>query len=484
MKKSLGLVERFRSDRAMIRSSQDSKNLAPRRQGAKVFFPALRRLVPVLVATILVAAGCGDDDPARRGAIVTPTFAPPSPTPTVSCQFDAGAMPDQTLPPGAPRGDQIPIDHIVFLMQENHSLDNYLGQLPAAGHGEVDGIPPGASNPDSDGAAVSVYHEPKYCTSPDVSHSWNGSHQQFNDGRNDGFVITNNPGGARALGYYEESDLPFYYALAKSFAMGDRYFSSLLGPTYPNRFFSLAATSFGFIRNVSPAEVRPRTIFDVLDEHHVTWKIYYDDAPFAVLVRLTRARNQVHFDRFLADAAAGTLPQVSFVDPAFTELHGEQTDEHPDANVQFGQRFAATANNALLQSPQWPRSVLFWTYDEHGGFYDHVAPPSACVPDDFAPRLEGGDTAAGFDRYGFRVPFAAVSPYAKPGYVSHRIYDHTSILRFIETRFNLPALTRRDANADPMLDLFDFSNPHLLNPPELPDAVVDPEGEQICRLVR
>ena len=458
----------------------------PQTARRRLTWPKLKavRLAFVFLAATVAATGGGDDDPALRGASPTPTFAPPSPTPTVSCLFEAGAMPDQTLPAGAPRGEQIPIDHIVFLMQENHSFDNYFGQLPAAGHTEVDGLPPGASNPDSDGSPISVYHEPKYCTSPDVSHSWTGSHRQYNDGRNDGFVITNNPGGGRALGYYEESDLPFYYALAKSFAMSDRYFCSLLGPTYPNRFFSLAGTSFGFVRNVSPAEVQPRTIFDLLDENHITWKIYYDDAPFAVIVRLTRARNQVRFAQFLADAAAGTLPQVSFVDPAFTELHGEQTDEHPDANVQFGQRFAASAINALLQSPQWPRSVLFWTYDEHGGFYDHVAPPSACVPDDFAPRLQAGEPVAAFDRYGFRVPFVAVSPYAKPGYVSHRIYDHTSILRFIETRFDLPALTRRDANADPMLDLFDFSNPRLLNPPELPEAVIDPEGERICRLVR
>jgi phospholipase C len=137
--------------------------------------------------------------------------------------------------------------------------------------------------------------------------------------------------------------------------------------------------------------------------------------------------------------------------------------------------------NALFASPAWPRSAMFLTYDEHGGYYDHVPPPAACVPGDAAPLLQPGDTVADFDRYGFRVPFVLVSPYARPHYVSHRPQDHTSILRFIETRFDLPALTNRDANAEPMLDLFDFSHPALLNPPPLSPVTVDPAQLQQCR---
>jgi len=138
----------------------------------------------------------------------------------------------------------------------------------------------------------------------------------------------------------------------------------------------------------------------------------------------------------------------------------------------------------LVHSSAWPTAALFLTYDENGGFFDHVAPPPACLPDDIAPMADPTDPnttfPAQFDRYGFRVPLVVVSPYAKPAYVSHTVYDHTSILRFIETRFDLPALTNRDANADPMLDLFDFSSPRLLDPPGLPDATIDPSRQQQC----
>jgi phospholipase C len=287
------------------------------------------------------------------------------------------------------------------------------------------------------------------------------------------------------MGYYDETDLPFYYGLARTFAISDRYFSSVLGPTYPNRFYLLAGTSFGHVRNeMVQGGFRQRTIFDVLDEHHVSWKVYFNDVPFTFLFHLKTPANRVRFDQFARDAAAGTLPQVAFIDPAFSTLSGPETDEHPPANIQIGQQFVAGVLQTLLDSPAWPSSALFLTYDEHGGFYDHVAPPPACVPDDIAPMVDPTDPSttfsAQFDRYGFRVPLVVVSPYAKSGFVSHTVYDHTSILRFIETRFDLPALTSRDANADPMLDLFDFSSPQLLHPPGLPDATIDPVRQQEC----
>jgi phospholipase C len=169
----------------------------------------------------------------------------------------------------------------------------------------------------------------------------------------------------------------------------------------------------------------------------------------------------------------GQLPQVAFIDPIFVGTSNTENDEHPTANIQVGEQFVQQVVNAVMTSPQWPSSALFLTYDEHGGFYDHVKPPAACEPDDIPPLLASGDVQAAFDRYGFRVPFVAVSPFSKAGYVSHKVYDHTSILRFIETRFDLPALTRRDANARPMLELFDFENPPFLTPPSLPDAPLD-----------
>jgi phospholipase C len=400
-----------------------------------------------------------------------------------ACRFSAGALPEETLGPGVSRGSLIPIDHIVILMQENHSFDNYFGRLPSLGHRDVDGLPDRASNPDASGKHVPVFHQARACTA-DTEHSWTGSHLEFDHALNDGFVTQNDPDGERAMGYYDQTDLPVYYALASAFAIADRYFCSLLGPTFPNRSYLLAGTSFGHIRNDLGGFGHP-SIFDLLDAHGVSWKVYYSDLPYAVLLFGTSGVNLVPFSTFTSDASAGTLPQVSFVDTAMGNA-GPELDEHPPANIQQGEEVAAQIVDAVLSSPLWPRTVLFITYDEHGGFYDHVPPPAACVPDDIAPMLDATDPSsdfpAAFDRYGFRVPLLAISPYAKPGFVSHTVYDHTSILRFIETRFDLPALTARDANATPMTDLFDFSRPALLNPATLPSAAVDPVQLQQCKV--
>jgi len=401
----------------------------------------------------------------------------------LACQFKAGALPEDTLGATVPRGAEIPLDHIVVLMQENHSFDNYFGRLPAFGQRSVDGLPAQASNPDAHGARVPSFHQESYCTA-DTDHSWTGSHLEFNDGENSGFVTRNDPDGERAMGYYDERDLPYYYALAKTFAVADRYFCSVLGPTFPNRSYLLAATSFGHVRNDSGPFGRP-SIFDNLTAHNISWRVYYNDAPYSsLLFGVAGGPNVTRFAHFLSDAADGTLPQVSFIDAAMG-LGGVELDEHPPANIQQGEQFAAQVTEAVLNSPNWPQTVLFITYDEHGGFYDHVPPPPACPPDDIEPTLVPSDPEsdfpARFDRYGFRVPLLAISPYTKPGFVSHTIYDHTSILRFIEARYDLPALTSRDANATPLLDLFDFSRPRLLNPPALPDAPVDAAHLEQCQ---
>ena len=421
-----------------------------------------------LAALLSALSGCGGGG----------NDAPPD------CAFHAGAFAEETLPQNAPRGADIPVNHIVVLMQENRSFDSYFGQLPAAGHPGVDGLPADAFNPDTKGVPQPAFHQVKYCTE-DTNHAWTGSHLEFHDGQNDGFVTQNDPNGARAMGFYDESDLPFYYAMAKTFAIGDRYFCSLLGPTFPNRFYLMTGTSFGHIRNdMQQGGFPQRSMFDLLDENQITWMVYYNDFPFASLLDIQNGPQFARFPKFLADAAAGTLPQVTFVDPA-VGLTGVETDEHPPANIQQGERFAAQVVQAVMQSPNWPTTALFLAYDEHGGFYDHVAPPAACAPDDIAPMEDPKDPDSDypglFNRYGFRVPVVVVSPFAKPGFVSHAVYDHTSILRFIETRFHLPALTDRDANASPMLDMFDFSHPALLDPLLLPAVTVDPERLQQCK---
>jgi phospholipase C len=226
----------------------------------------------------------------------------------------------------------------------------------------------------------------------------------------------------------------------------------------------MAGTSYGHVHNdfpSAPDQYGP-SLFDHLNAAGISWKVYFGDLPFTSMftaVRAFGADRSVPLEEFYADAAAGTLPQVVIIEPKYFGGPNEESDEHPPANPQAGQAFVAQVVRALFDSPLWPHAALFLTYDEHGGYYDHVPPPPACVPGDRPPILHQGDVAADFDRYGFRVPFVLVSPYARPHYLSHRVQDHTSILRFIETRFDLPALTARDANADPLLELFDFQRP-------------------------
>ncbi len=381
-----------------------------------------------------------------------------------SCAFERGAMPWETLGSEYPIGDDIPIEHIIMLMQENRSFDHYFGTMPG-----VDGIPPGASNPNAAGDPVEPFHTTEYCIE-DVGHGWNPSHREWNDGANDGFVTANDPDGERALGYLDGSDLPFYWDLYSRFAMSDHHHCSLLGPTWVNRIFYMAGTSFGLTRNTPiPMDrlVEPYVIFNLLDERGLDWRIYNPGLPFALGgfpdVISRNFDRLASIDQLHADLAAGTLPPVSYVDPAFAGAN--QSDEHPPANIQVGQAFVRDIVEAVMASPLWDRTVLIITYDEHGGFYDHVPPPEACPPGDYPPELEPGDDPGDFDRYGFRVPLVVVSPYSRAGYVSDRVTDHGSILRFVETRFLMPALTARDANAWPLMDMFDFDAPPFMTPP-------------------
>jgi phospholipase C len=380
------------------------------------------------------------------------------------------------------------VNHIVVLMQENRSADTYFGQLSSEGQPSYEAEPTtGNPNPLVSGT-ITPFHKTSLCETADLNHSWTGEHQGYDNGAMDGFTAANDinssnadptdPTGARTMGYYNQTDLPFYYSLYNTFATDDRYFQSVLGPTFPNRFYLLTGTSFGHIQNdAPPAGGWPQTtIFDRLGAAGISWKIYYSQFPFGEFFSYV----QQHLDhvapisQYYADAAAGTLPDVSFVDPIFAGPPNSETDEHPSSNVQVGQNFAYSVVNALESSPNWSDSAMFMTYDENGGFYDHVAPPAAVAPDNIAPMLQAGDTQASFDRYGFRVPMVVVSPYSKSHYVSHVVDDHTSILKFIETRYGLSPLTARDAAADPMLDMFDFTTANFATPPTFTAPSVTP----------
>jgi phospholipase C len=458
---------------------------------------------PLLAA--LALASCGAPPaPAQPDAELRAQSDAEAVTARAACTFKAGALAADTLGPSAPLGEAIPVNTVVILMQENRSFDAYFAHL---GRPDVEAATDLVTNPTGAGGSVPYVHAPHLCAL-DTNHEWTGSHQAYDDGRNDGFYLTNQgwldgplpPGGtalldgARALWWEDERDIPFYYALARTFAIGDHYFSSMMGPTWPNRDFLYAATSFGVIDatvpNLSDAPYPQvdATIFDTLEKAHVTWNIFTDGLPGPTVVvgaglAARWGRNPVlPMSEFYARAAAGTLPQVAFVEPHLGAPKSTQDDEHPPADLQVGQRFVAQVVLAMFASPQWLHSATFLTYDEAGGLYDHVPPPPACPPDDKAP-IRAGSLASydGFGRYGFRVPFTVVSPYARKAYVSHTVHDHTSILRFLEARFRLPALTRRDANADALLDLFDFAAPPFVLPPALTLPTVDPTELAYCQ---
>jgi phospholipase C len=397
----------------------------------------------------------------------------------------------------APKSPPSPsvINHVVVMMQENRSSDTSLGQLHNEGQPKMEAEPANASNPnplDPNAPPIRNFHKTTYCEVADLDHSWNGSHTEYDNGLMDGFTKANvnaaDPTGSRTMGWYDQTDLPFYYAMDKTFATGDRYFQSVLSQTFPNRFYLLAGTSFGHIRNDFPTGdpqngFPQKTIFENLDAKGVSWKVYFAEVPFAAEFSYVRDHAAGHLfpiSQYFADAAAGQLPQVSYVDPIFVGTSNVENDEHPPSNIQVGQNFSSQVINALMQSPNWSSSALFHTYDEHGGFYDHVPPPAAVPPDDIPPMLQPGDTPGAFDRYGFRVPIAVISPYSKPHSVSHVVNDHTSILKFLETRFGLPPLTRRDAAANNMFEFFDFSKASFAKPPVLPPALIDPAQFAAC----
>lgn len=432
--------------------------------------------------------GCSSSDEGSEPTAVRPDDSVAAAA-RESCQFQVGALPQDTLGRSEPIGKQIPIDHIFVLMMENRSFDHYLSKLPEYGVTDVTVADESFTNLDQNGKPVSWFHETKYCVE-DPSHGWKGTHRQWNGGKNDGFVLDNEPNGRRAMGYFDASDLPFYYALAKEFAIGDRNHSSLLGPTWPNRMYLYSGTSHGLTKNTLPTGLTIANVFAALVEKQVEWKVYRSNLPPAAMFIKTWFESVkgcgdpeagpcrlAEFEDLFADLEAGSVPPVTFIDPEFTDGIG-QTSEHPPANPHHGQNFVWRVVDALTKSPVWKRSALFITYDEHGGFADHVPPPPACHPGDDDPEDQSDGT---FDRLGFRVPLFVISPFAKKGYVSHVVRDHTAVLRFIQARHGIGAFTRRDANSDALMDLFDFEGAPNATPPAFPQPVIDPAKVAECK---
>jgi phospholipase C len=323
-------------------------------------------------------------------------------------------------------GRRLPIDHIVIDCQENRSFDHYYGFASFAGS---HGVPPGYSQPDGSGGNVKPFAFTSPST-PDIGHAWSDVHSEWHGGAMDGFYTTD---GINCMGYYTGSTLPFYYGLHDHFTLCVNYFCSVLGPTYPNRFYLAAGTSGGITTNgvFGFGVLDYPCILDLLEDASISWKVYnlgaFDDVPtgesdnvFVFFKRFARdPRTRASTADYLRDAHRGTLPNVAFMIPSFVL----GIDEHPPADVTVGMRVQQQMITALMRSPVWNRSAYLLTYDEHGGYFDHVAPPQV-------------------DAYGLgiRVPTWVISPHARRRHLETTVYEHGSILKFIERVFGLPTL--------------------------------------------
>jgi phospholipase C len=368
-----------------------------------------------------------------------------------------------------PAPKNMPVDTIVVLMMENRSFDHYLGWLPGA-----DGRQAGLSYTDDDGSVHATQRlTPDFqgCGHPDPDHSWAGGRTQLNGGRCDGFLRS---GGndVFSISYYAEDDLGFIQDAARAFTTFDRFHCSLMGSTLPNREYMWSGESYGNIDNELPPQTQyttgfpDNTIFAALDKAGVSNRYFFNDVPVSALWGAKRLANSGPIAEYYARCASGTLPHVSYVDPNFAGSVGEgpglSGDEHPHGDVRAGQAFMADVVHAFMESPQFRRGALFITYDEWGGFFDHVAAPR--VPD----QRNDADIDKDFGLMGFRVPTIAVSPWVRRGNVEHSIYGFESILKMISYRFGIPPLNVRVAAANNIARSFDWRHKPRLDLPDLP----------------
>jgi phospholipase C len=401
-----------------------------------------------------------------------------------ACRQGGGSA--QNPPPVGPAGMD-KIQHVVWILQENRSFDNYFGTYPGA-----DGIPAGTCLPDLPGSksCVKPFHMPNAMPECDLKHEWEIAHAAYDHGAMDGFVWAE--GSSYTMGYLDGSDIPNYWNYARHYALADRFFSSLNGPSMPNHVFTVAAQSGGLIINACSKDHELEALEDATDDPdgfsfaslvnllagaHISWKYYVEtpkvpppktDDPCHVFypspqqlglwnplpgfktIRdnpklMSRLVNVTEFEQ---DVEKGTLPEVSWIIPDF------QDSDHPPEPVEQGMWYVTNLVNGLMKSRYWASSVVFLTWDDYGGFYDHVQPPQI---DAFG--------------YGPRVPLIIISPYARPGYITHQTGEFSSLLRFIEERFHLKTLTARDHLANDMTDAFNFSQ--MPNPPLV---IPEPQG--------
>jgi phospholipase C len=361
-----------------------------------------------------------------------------------------------------PSARNLPIDTFVVLMMENRSFDHYLGWLPGA-----DGRQAGLQFTDSHGKTSPTHrlaNNYQGCGFLDPDHSWEGGRTEMDGGRMDGFLRAASD--EFSIGYYTDQDLPFTPHVAKAFTAFDRFFCSLLSSTYPNREYMHAGQSYGMKDNTLPTSsggFPDTTIFAALSKAGVSNQYFFTDLPVSAFWGQTGLARSSHVQTYYEQAATGTLPALSFVDPSFNgEEQGTSGDEHPHGDVRVGQAFISDVVHAFMASPQYKTGALFIVYDEWGGFFDHVVPPR--VPDLRASSNLNQD----FGQMGLRIPAVVVSPYARRGHVDHSIYGFESILKMIRYRYALAPLTPRDLYANNIAAAFDFQTKPSFEPPALP----------------
>ncbi len=414
---------------------------------------------------------------------------------SVSFLADPQAKPGDQMQPASHAPEGITkIRHVIWIIQENRSFDNYFGTFPGA-----DGIPPSTCLPKLPGSKECV--APFHFEGPlplDLGHEWESARAAYDNGKMDGFVWAE--GSPYTMGYYDERDIPNYWKYARDFTLCDRFFSSLMGDSLPNHLYTVAAQNGGLYKSVGtiqavkyflddPDAFSFASMVDLFAKASVSWKYFVETLPepsgqpFQDLHRLyypnpkdftlwnplpgfkavrddpSRMANLVDLKEYFRALQEGTLPQVSWIVPDF------QDSEHPMQPPVQGMWYVTKLVNALMESPYWKDSVIFLTWDDYGGFYDHVPPPEVDVYG-----------------YGPRVPMIVISPFAKRGHISHYTYDFTSVLKFIEERWGMPHLTARDHRANDMRDCFDFDQtsypPVVISIPTtgIPSGLVLPHG--------
>ncbi len=415
-------------------------------------------------ATPTTSGGTGDgstgssgaDDPSSTGDVDSSTGDGTTGAPVDECGGGAERTPEQLL---------AGIDHVIVLMMENRSFDHYFGARKLVEGQAIEGLGGTESNLNLDLEPVTVF-QMEELEPLDPPHEWDSCHFAFNLGENSGFVFENekkNPGfGAQAMGYYVREQLPVTYGLADNFTVCQRWHASVMGPTWPNRYYLHACDSDGGKSNFPTPFLT--TLWHRCDEAGITSRMYWSDVPWVTgafpLIptvwnklaedfegfNLNALTNPYNMDRFFEDCAAGDLPNFAILDPGFTS-----NDDHPSHNVQLGQILIGAVYKALAESPVWAKTLLVITYDEHGGFYDHVVPPEAT------------DERPEFRQLGFRVPSLVIGPSVRRGCVNDLQFEHCSVGKTLMVRFGLAPLNDRMAAAR---DLSSCIHPDYIDDPQ------------------